>query len=136
MYLIFTTSLRPGSHSKIMANLLLNKLKEKNQDAELIDLAEIELPLCDGDKSAVGGLASSKLKKRAIGVRRAAADCHGLAGSGLLTLLRNRRWEVFEALAEEPPEFHMSARGRRRDSGPQSPILEALKIGSISMHSR
>ena len=92
--------------------------------------------LCDGDKWAVRPLASSKLKKRAIGVRRAAADCHGLAGSGLLTLLHNRRWEVFEALAEESPEFHMSARGRRRDCGPQSPVLEALKTGSISMHSK
>lgn len=50
MYLIFTTSLRPGSHAKIMANVLLNNLKEKNQDAELIDLFELELPFCDGDK--------------------------------------------------------------------------------------
>ena len=50
MYLIFATSLRPGSHAKIMANVLLNNLKEKNQEAELIDLAELKLPICDGDK--------------------------------------------------------------------------------------
>lgn len=50
MYLIFATSLRPGSHAKIMANVLLNNLKEKNQDVELIDLSELELPFCDGDK--------------------------------------------------------------------------------------
>lgn len=49
-YLIFSTSLRPGSHSKIMANSILANLKEKKQDAELIDLSELELPICDGDK--------------------------------------------------------------------------------------
>ncbi len=85
--------------------------------------------ICDGDEKSVLSRISPKFEKRAKGVRRAAADTQGLAGTKLLRLLRHRQWKFFEALAEEPSEFHVTARGRRRGSLPNSPMLEAAKAG-------
>ena len=38
------------------------------------------------------------LRRRALGVKRAAADVGGVAGDRLLALIRERRWDFFEAL--------------------------------------
>ena len=45
-YLIISTSLRPGSRSRIMAKYLENSL----DDVEFFDLQNDPLPMCDGDK--------------------------------------------------------------------------------------
>ena len=45
-YLIISTSLRPGSRSRIMAKYLENYL----DDVEFFDLQNDPLPMCDGDK--------------------------------------------------------------------------------------
>ena len=85
--------------------------------------------ICDRDEKVVRKRITPEFKKRAIGVRRAAADILGLAGFRLLNLIRRRQWEFFEALAEEPQKLHISARGRRKTTGPISPLLEAAKAG-------
>ena len=77
--------------------------------------------LCDGAPTKVSP--TPALKKRALGVKRAAADLGGLAGYGLLELLRARQWGFFEALAEEHKEMHLSARGIRRRASQPSPLL-------------
>ena len=78
--------------------------------------------LCDGASTSV--MPTPLLRKRALGVRRAAADLYGVAGNRLLELIRSRRWDFFEALAEEDQEMHRSARGIRRSSNAVSPLLE------------
>jgi FMN reductase len=47
-YLIIACSLNPDSKSRIMAKTAFSSLEKKGADVELIDLAELELPLCDG----------------------------------------------------------------------------------------
>jgi len=47
-YLVIACSLNPESKSRIMANAALKALESKKADVELIDLAELKLPLCDG----------------------------------------------------------------------------------------
>ena len=87
-------------------------------DPELMQVAA----LCDGAPTSV--IATPLIKKRALGVRRAAADKSGVTGYSLLELIRKRRWDFFEALAEEDIEMHRSARGIRRSSNESSPLLE------------
>lgn len=86
---------------------------------------------CDGDAKAVKSRTSDRFIKRALGVRRAAADMQSMMGPRLLSLLRTRQWEFFESLAEEPAEFHRTVRGRRTSSSPKSPLLEAARNGEI-----
>ena len=78
--------------------------------------------LCDGSPTTVAP--TPLLRRRALGVKRAAADVSGVAGDGLLELIRERRWDFFEALAEEDHEMHRSARGIRRSASKTSPLLE------------
>ena len=85
--------------------------------------------LCDQSGNSRETKVSTNLRLRATGIRRAAADVHGVAGSGLLRLLRNRRWDFFDALGQEPSEYHQTARGRRRRSSPNSPLLDKLNEG-------
>ena len=99
--------------------------------SELMDIAAI----CDGSDRAVISQVSSRLKKRALGVSRAARDVGGVAGAKLLALLRSRNWYFFEELAEEPREFHMAVRGRRSTRSLKSPLLEAANVGAVSLHS-
>ena len=87
--------------------------------------------ICDRDETSVRSRLTMLMKKRAIGVRRAAADTCGVAGPNLLMLLRDRRWDFFEALADEPADFHILARGRRRACSADSPMLEAAKIAAL-----
>ncbi|MFK5921334.1 MAG: NAD(P)H-dependent oxidoreductase [Verrucomicrobiota bacterium] len=47
-YLVFACSLNPESKSRIMAQSAFESLKAKKANVELIDLAELKLPLCDG----------------------------------------------------------------------------------------
>ena len=47
-YLILSTSLRPKSLSYILAKEAAARLKSQGIDAELVDLRENPLPLCDG----------------------------------------------------------------------------------------
>ncbi len=47
-YLVIACSLNPDSKSRIMAKSALASLENKGADVELIDLAELQLPLCDG----------------------------------------------------------------------------------------
>lgn len=92
---------------------------------ELMVLAD----LCDQAGNLPKTKVSANLLQRAIGIRRAAADVNGVAGSGLLRLLRNRRWDFFDALGQEPSEFHLTARGRRRRISPNSPLLDHANQG-------
>ena len=87
--------------------------------------------ICDGDADAVRPLVSDTQKKRADGVRRAAADVRGVAGSRLLTLLDRRRWDFFEDLADEPSEYHKRVRGRRTARSLTSPLLEKAMAGKV-----
>ena len=79
--------------------------------------------ICDGDSKAVRPKITEAFKQRAVGVRRAAADRTGLAGSKLMMLLQKSRWDLFDALATEPKHLHTSVRGWRRASCPRSPAL-------------
>ncbi len=47
--LVISCSLSPASHSAVMARHLADDLLELGADAELIDLRNLPLPLCDGD---------------------------------------------------------------------------------------
>ena len=93
-------------------------------DPELMEVAA----LCDGAPTAVQP--TELLRKRALGVKRAAADRNGVAGNRLLNLIRERRWDFFEALSEEEREMHKSPRGIRSASSKSSPLLEYA--GSLS----
>ena len=99
-------------------------------DPDLMQLAA----LCDGSPTKV--TPTPLLKRRALGVKRAAADVHGAAGDGLLELIRERRWDFFEALAGEEHEMHRSARGIRRRSSEISPLLEHARSHSPSARTR
>ena len=81
--------------------------------------------LCDGAPTAIPS--TPFLKRRALGVKRAAADVNGVAGKQLLKLIKERRWDFFEALSDEDQEMHRSVRGRRRSSNKVSPLLECVR---------
>ena len=87
-------------------------------DPELMQVAA----LCDGSPTSVNP--TPQLIRRALGVKRAAADVGGVAGDVLLSLITARQWDFFEALADEDKDMHRSARGIRRRSSETSPLLE------------
>ena len=78
--------------------------------------------LCDGAPTTI--TPTPLLMKRALGIKRAAADAKGVAGNRLLELIRQRQWDFFEALADEDHQMHRSARGFRRSSNEASPLLD------------
>ena len=90
-------------------------------DAELMQVAA----LCDGSPTTVEP--TPQLLKRAIGVKRAAADIRGVAGDTLLQFVVERNWQFFESLADEDRTMHLSARGIRRRSSEASPLLETAR---------
>lgn len=92
--------------------------------------------ICDGEKWSVCDKATEIHEKRALGVKRAAADIGGLAGVGLLRLLSKRHWSFFEALAEEPNCCHQRARGRRTSKSLPSPLLQSAVIPIARNHSK
>src|SRR5688572_12377356 len=48
-YLVIATSLRPGSHSRILAGALMRDYAALGAGAELVDMREHALPVCDGN---------------------------------------------------------------------------------------
>lgn len=70
MYLIFSTSLNPGSRSRAMAHSAAVAFERLQLEHELIDLAQYNLPECDGDACyqhpTVCALRESIVKARAI----------------------------------------------------------------------
>jgi NAD(P)H-dependent FMN reductase len=48
-YLVFATSLRPGSHSRLMAEQLAREYEKLGAAAEMQCLRESPLPMCDGE---------------------------------------------------------------------------------------
>ena len=97
---------------------------------ELMQVAAI----CDGSSTAVEP--TRILTKRALGVKRASADVNGVSGEALLQLIRERRWEYFEALAEEDLDMHRTARGIRRRANNPSPLLDYARNLLSSENSR
>ena len=99
-------------------------------DPELMQVAA----LCDGSPTAV--VPTPLLRRRALGIKRAAADVGGVAGDGLLQLVRERRWDFFEALADEDHNKHRSARGTRSRFSQTSPLLEDARSRVLSARTR
>lgn len=50
-HLVISCSLNPASKSRIMAKAALKLLEEKGAEVELLDLAELEIPPCDGSSA-------------------------------------------------------------------------------------
>ena len=50
MHLIISTSLNPNSRSRILATAAAHAMEKNQQPCELLDLAQMELPNCDGDQ--------------------------------------------------------------------------------------
>ncbi len=46
-YLILSTSLNPGSRSRVLAQITLQHFEKKQAPVEFIDLSEFSLPICD-----------------------------------------------------------------------------------------
>ena len=99
-------------------------------DPELMKVAAI----CDGSPTKI--IATPQLTRRALGMKRAAADVDGVAGNALLALIHDRQWDFFEALAEEDRTMHLSARGRRRRASKSSPLLEYARSLSASTETK
>ena len=59
-YLIVSCSLNPDSKSRIMAKAALESLESKKASVELIDLADLKPPICDGG-AAYGDPAAQEL---------------------------------------------------------------------------
>lgn len=82
--------------------------------------------ICDRDEEPVVAMIDETMRRRALGMERAAAD-RNLAGTKLLGLLKNDRWDLIEQLAVEPKDIHQRARGRRHSRQPLSPGLERAR---------
>lgn len=50
-YLIVSCSLGEKSHSRVMAQHFVKKFEDKNMECDLLDLRDLNLPLCDGNKA-------------------------------------------------------------------------------------
>ena len=82
--------------------------------------------ICDRDEEPVVAMIDETMRRRALGMERAAAD-RSLAGSKLLRLLADDRWDLIEQLAEESNDVHQRVRGRRHSRQPLSPALERAR---------
>jgi FMN reductase len=96
-YLVIATSLRPGSLSRIMAGALVADYTKLGASAELLDLREYPLPLCDGD-AAYGhpALAGVSAKIRAARVVLLAVPIYNYdanAAAKNLVELTGKAWE-------------------------------------------
>jgi len=85
--------------------------------------------ICDDDEEPVSELIDKTARRRALGMERAAADPE-LAGSRLLRLLADDRWDLIEGLADEPKDFHRRVRGRRHSNQPLSPALNEARVAA------
>lgn len=79
--------------------------------------------ICDKDEDPVASRITELHRKRALGVKRSAADHRGMAGRALQQLLSNRDWRIIEKISEEPSKYHRTFYGRRWTSLPQSAAL-------------
>lgn len=50
-YLVLATSLRTGSHSRIMARQAVGAYAQRGGEVAFVDLREYALPLCDGERA-------------------------------------------------------------------------------------
>lgn len=82
--------------------------------------------ICDRDEEPVVAMIDETMRRRALGMERAAAD-RTLAGNNLLRLLASDRWDLIEELAKEPKDVHQRVRGRRHSQQPLSPGLERAR---------
>ncbi len=48
MYLVISTSLNPDSRSRILASAAMSQLQQTQNEVQMLDLREVNLPLCDG----------------------------------------------------------------------------------------
>ena len=87
--------------------------------------------ICDRDEDPVQARITDVHRRRAIGVSRAAADRRGLAGAALITLLKEDRWDILEALGQEDRQLHRTVRGIRPASTPVSPALHAARLAVV-----
>ena len=142
--LLEVSDTQPDKHFIVIAHHSLVHPRPPRQNVQLHEVADpydcclgVPTPelmqvaaLCDGAPTTISP--NPLLEKRALGVKRAAADVSGVAGTGLLELIKKRRWDFFEALAEEDQEMHRTARGIRRRSGQPSPLLEYARRHLLS----
>ena len=138
-YLLVTSDHYPEKHFIVLDHHPLPRPRKRRDNVTMIEVGDpyeccLGVPdaevmpvaaLCDGSATAI--VPTKMLSKRALGVKRAAADVRGLAGEKLLELIRARRWDFFEALAEEDGEMHRSVRGFRRRCSEPSPLLEEAR---------
>lgn len=68
MYLVFSCSLNPGSRSHGLAERAVTRLQARDVAAELIDLRQEPLPLCDGN-AAFSDVAVQQLGQRIANAR-------------------------------------------------------------------
>ena len=85
--------------------------------------------ICDNDEAPVKELITPAHRVLAEGIRRAASDFHGVAGSTLRAMLENQQWAWFFALGSEPKGLHRRFYGVRTRSSPVSPTLNSLPRG-------
>ena len=119
--LLFPTSERPNL-TLVQATSVFDCCYGRPSEELMVPAA-----ICDGDAAAVRPRITETFEKWAVGMRRAAADRTGLAGSKLMALLKRSRWDLLEALAAEPKHLHSSVRGLRRSSCLPSPALNAAQ---------
>lgn len=50
-FLVFSCSLNPASRSRVLAHGAVSRLEAHGAEAELVDLQDLPLPLCDGSSS-------------------------------------------------------------------------------------
>ncbi|MEO0796569.1 MAG: NAD(P)H-dependent oxidoreductase [Verrucomicrobiota bacterium] len=67
-FLIISSSLNPSSRSRILANAVRHDLESAGEPVDWVDLAEVELPLCDGG-AAYGHENVSILTERILAAR-------------------------------------------------------------------
>ena len=97
MFLVISSSLHPESRSRILANYAFKAIEKSGEEVEFLDLAEIDLPRCDGgqcyaDENAI--LVTNKIRE-AKGVLLAVPIYNYQAGSSAKNLLElsGKAWE-------------------------------------------
>ena len=96
-FIVISSSLNSNSKSALLARQAYNLLKQKDEQAEWLDLREIELPQCDGDKAyahpnvAVVGERLRKASCILLAVAIYNFDCGSSAKN--LVELTGRAWE-------------------------------------------
>ena len=96
-YLVFATSLRPGSHSRLMAEELVREYEKMGAAAELVCLRENPLPLCDGDAAyddpRVGLMTDKIVAARVITIATPIYNFDANAAAKNLIELTGSAWE-------------------------------------------